>query len=365
MVDLHYKCGAVLFVASVIGCLLPFQNKFDVTPIRPLSTGIIFAVALCHLLPDAGQILDTLPVTNWLMQTTRLHGSVGNDGLYETLPVAETLMCFGIFVMLVIDQCIPCPHHQVQKPSGKDPCGGDSPPMNGEKTRLLAVADGNGHGTVYSSNGTNGDSIENGHSHLHHHKDEHGNAHSHSHHHHHTHDDDDGTNIVQQMISNAKVYATELAIATHSIIIGFTMGIDPRTDGLIGFTIAMVFHQLFEGIALAMIAKQGLLNGNSLVFMVVMFASSLPTGIWIGKCIYNYYLAQKINSDDAIDNEELDLGTIFFQGVPNAIAAGMLIHIGFELMMEDFNHKTTKFPTFKIILVFMGGFTMCFLTFWA
>eukprot|EP00535_Pseudo-nitzschia_heimii_P012803 CAMPEP_0197200052 /NCGR_PEP_ID=MMETSP1423-20130617/34199_1 /TAXON_ID=476441 /ORGANISM="Pseudo-nitzschia heimii, Strain UNC1101" /LENGTH=302 /DNA_ID=CAMNT_0042653925 /DNA_START=62 /DNA_END=969 /DNA_ORIENTATION=+ len=114
-VDLHYVCGAVLFASSMIGCFLPYQSKFDVTPVRPMSTGIIFGVAICHLLPDSSQILDTLVVTEWYMSATRLNsGSVGDDGLYDTLPVAEALMCLGIFIMLVIDQCIPCPHHQVQ-----------------------------------------------------------------------------------------------------------------------------------------------------------------------------------------------------------------------------------------------------------
>ena len=180
-------------------------------------------------------------------------------------------------------------------------------------------------------------------------------------------------------IPNAKVYATEMAIAIHSIIIGFTMGVDPNTDGLIGFTIAMLFHQLFEGVALAMIARQGNLTGNALLLMVLMFALSLPTGIWIGKGVFEYVVRQHNtdanNNNNPVDDGSshnnsndivrLDIGTIICQGVPNAIAAGMLIHIGFELMLEDFNHDTAKFPACKLLLVFVGGFTMCFLTFWA
>ena len=107
-IDVHYKCGIVLFLSSVTGCLLAFQRRFDVTPVRPFSTGIIFGVALCHLLPDSSQALDTQQVTEWFMSVTRLQGSVGDNGLYETLPVAETLMCLGIFIMLVIDQCEYC-----------------------------------------------------------------------------------------------------------------------------------------------------------------------------------------------------------------------------------------------------------------
>ena len=105
MVDFHYTSALILFCSSVTGCLLPFQRKFDVKPIRPLSTGIVFAVALCHLLPDSSQILDTIQVTEWFMAFTRIQGSVGDDGLYEVLPVTETLVCLGVFIMIVIDQC--------------------------------------------------------------------------------------------------------------------------------------------------------------------------------------------------------------------------------------------------------------------
>ena len=374
MVELHYKCGAVLFVASVTGCVLPFQRTFDVTPIRPLSTGIIFAVALCHLLPDAGQILDTLAVTQWIRDVTSVPGQLGDDtdGLYETLPVAETLMCLGIFMMLVIDQCIPCPHHQVQKDlernnNDKNNDTNTTRQWNEEKSRLLPVSSSsNGGSSSIRTNGGGGDG---------------GSCHGQ---HAHTHTQHDYTSITTlpsspTRIPNAKVYATEMAIAIHSIIIGFTMGVDPNTDGLIGFTIAMLFHQLFEGVALAMIARQGNLTGNALLLMVLMFALSLPTGIWIGKGVFEYVVLQH-NTDDNNNNNpvddgssynnsndivRLDIGTIICQGVPNAIAAGMLIHIGFELMLEDFNHDTAKFPACKLLLVFVGGLTMCFLTFWA
>ena len=363
MVELHYKCGAVLFVASVTGCVLPFQRTFDVTPIRPLSTGIIFAVALCHLLPDAGQILDTLAVTNWIMDVTSVPGQLGATGVYETLPVAETLMCLGIFMMLVIDQCIPCPHHQVQHDlernnNDKNNDTNTTQQWNDEKSQLLPVSSSSNGGISAYTNGGGEGSCNGPH------------ARTHTQH-------DTSTTMPSSppRIPNAKVYATEMAIAIHSIIIGFTMGVDPNTDGLIGFTIAMLFHQLFEGVALAMIARQGNLTKSALLLMVLMFALSLPTGIWIGKRVFEYVVLQPTDDDNNNNNPgddgsshnivRLDIGTIICQGVPNAIAAGMLIHIGFELMLEDFNHDTAKFPACKLMLVFVGGFTMCFLAFWA
>ena len=401
--DLHYICGAVLFVSSVLGCGLPYQKIFDVTPVRPLSTGIIFGVAICHLLPDSGQILDTVRVTEWFLRTTRLQGTVGDDGLYDTLPVAEGLMCLGVFIMLVIDQCIPCPHHQVQDMTPTTPTttggvGDDEDLHNGEMTRLLS--------SHHNGNGADG-CCSGHHDHHHHHGSIATDGHVHGHHNGHGHGTEHGSGYIsdssgdssgtttngahhhnhqQQRLPNAKVYATEVAIAIHSVIIGFTMGVNPHTGALVGFTVAMVFHQVFEGIALAMIAQQGRLTTRALFVLVTVFASSLPTGIVIGRTLYNLAEfakatagagdAEDVDLVDVDDEEEgADLFTLFFQGVPNAIASGMLLHIGFELMMEDFHHHhhhyggenkgRQKFPAFKLALAFLGGASIIFLAIWA
>jgi len=310
--NVHVQSAIVLFAASALGCWLPlFQRNIKVTPIRPFSTGIIFGVALCHLLPDASQILNTSQLTVYILTKTHLQSTVDNtNGLYDTLPVAETLLCFGIFLMLVIDQCIPCPHHLV--PSEVE---------DGELKQLLpttTVMEGtkcSHHGaiaipapTMCNGNHTN-------------------------------------TTNSKSKLPNAKVYATEAAIAVHSIVIGMTMGLNPCSKSLIGFTIAMMFHQLFEGIALAMICQQGSLSATALWCMILTFASSLPVGIGIGVLLYHNLQTTNNTTDDTMDTS-----TILFQGIPNAIAAGMLLHIGFELLLQDFNHTSTNIPIVKLIL---------------
>ena len=167
----------------------------------------------------------------------------------------------------------------------------------------------------------------------------------------------------QETMPYTKVYATETAIAIHSIIIGFTIGINPDTSALLGLTVALIFHQLFEGMALAMIAVQSNLGFHACCVLVALFSISLPCGILLGLLVYHF--SSTSNNDD-----EFNMSVIFFQGIPNAIAAGMLLHIGFELMMKDFSHtdrheNTSKFPLMKLALVFLGGATICFLAIWA
>jgi len=334
MTDYHFISGIVLFLSSAIGCTLPFLSKTDLSLVRPLSTGVVFAVALCHLLADASDILDSKYVTDLFANVTGLRGGDLND----VLPVAEWFMCLGIFIMLVIDQWIPC-HHHMHFPIIEKGCKVAESNQT-EKDRLLSASkcctlENSSYQKQEVESVEEGNGIANGiandHAYL----------------------------TYKQSMTHSKIYATEAAIAIHSIIIGFTIGINPDTSALMGFTFAMIFHQVFEGAALAMMAVQGKLGTKASCILVAMFSFSLPFGILIGLFVYNF-------AND--DGEDVNIGSILFQGIPNALAAGMLIHIGFELMMDDFSHShhnQGKFPKGKLSLVFLGGLAMCFLAIWA
>lgn len=78
-----------------------------------------------------------------------------------------------------------------------------------------------------------------------------------------------------------EAYVTEFAISVHSIFVGFAVGVvgAPEIEIL---TIALVFHQFFEGIATGgrvVDAKFSRLNEGALVFI---FSISAPVGIAIG-----------------------------------------------------------------------------------
>jgi len=299
MADYHVISGTILLFASFTGCILPFVST-DLTPIRPLSTGVVFAVALCHVLADAAAILDTVDVTLAFETATGLRG--GGD----VLPIAEALVCLGIFVMLVIDQCIPCHHHphfyEIEGESASEREGLSllpASPINNQP-RPITIP-----------------------------------------------------------VHPAKLYATEASIALHSVIIGFTIGVNPDTTALPGFTIAMIFHQILEGGVLGVMAVNTRIGVSASVILVGMFSASLPVGIGLGMHVYRLADGNESNGD------EWD-GSVWFQGVPNAVAGGMLLHIGFELLVEDFGHRHPgKVPVGKLALVFFGGATMCFLAVWA
>ena len=115
---------------------------------------------------------------------------------------------------------------------------------------------------------------------------------------------------------------------------------------------------MFEGIALAMAAIQSRLDGHAVKVLVAMFSMSLPSGIILGVIATSWG-----TSGDASGP-----ATVMLQAVPNALAAGMLAHIGYELMMQDFTHchsDTFWIRAQKVGMLASGGAVMCFLGIWA
>jgi hypothetical protein len=82
----------------------------------------------------------------------------------------------------------------------------------------------------------------------------------------------------------------EFGVVIHTIIIGVSVGTWRESRGaLIIFTVAMAFHQLFEGIGLGTVAANPSLNlpRTKQIVMISIFTLSFPISICIG--IYLYY----------------------------------------------------------------------------
>mmetsp|Transcript_343 Transcript_343/g.720 ORF Transcript_343/g.720 Transcript_343/m.720 type:complete len:326 (-) Transcript_343:143-1120(-) len=317
-VDARYVSGVVLFFFSLAGCVFPFVSSMDLTVVRPVSTGIVFAVAMVHLLPDAEKQLNTRDITEVIWNSV---GFKGEDD--DTFPLAQTLMLLGGLIMLAIDQSIPCHHSSALYigDSGKGEAEEGDKAM-GEGSRLLKYGSDDSPHPSEPERGVSGG-----------------------------HDEAD-------LGAKFKVYAMEAAIAVHSIIIGFTIGIKTDTSALTGLTVALIFHQGFEGMALSMAAIQSRLNDDAVKVLIAMFSMSMPMGIIMGIIATSW----GTSPDDS------GVMTVMLQAVPNAVAAGMLAHIGYELMMQDFTHchsDSFKVRARKVGLLAIGGAVMCVLGIWA
>mmetsp|Transcript_11698 Transcript_11698/g.28715 ORF Transcript_11698/g.28715 Transcript_11698/m.28715 type:complete len:392 (-) Transcript_11698:1177-2352(-) len=123
-------------------------------------------------------------------------------------------------------------------------------------------------------------------------------------------------------------YMFELGCIFHSVIIGITLGVmtGSKSD-VVAMLIALAFHQLLEGIALSSFiidAAVGMVKG---VIMIVIYALTSPVGIAIGIGITKTY-------------DENSVKAKAVQGVFNGLSGGMLLYIGLvQLIAEDFQRK--------------------------
>ena len=117
--------------------------------------------------------------------------------------------------------------------------------------------------------------------------------------------------------------SAELAFTIHSIFIGLAVGMT-NDDGLTALLVAICFHQFFEGVSLgARLVEAPLSLYGDLAFTAV-FACSAPVGIAIGVSLVS-------SSSLLLSSTEY----IITQGVFDAVCAGILLHIGFSMLVID------------------------------
>jgi zinc transporter 1/2/3 len=150
----------------------------------------------------------------------------------------------------------------------------------------------------------------------------------------------------------------EAAIACHSLIIGFGLGTSGGSE-LFVLTIALAFHQFFEGLALGMAAVESGMGKKGRLGLVLLFSVSVPLGAFVGM--------SAASSRAAIGEDGSNVREVVLQGMPNAVCAGMLAHIGVEMLNADFlAHSRSSWETMrKLALLALGALFMIVLSIWA
>lgn len=162
-------------------------------------------------------------------------------------------------------------------------------------------------------------------------------------------------NIVYQQDRELKklitLYILEFGMAIHSIIIGITLGTSTDYNVLVALSIAIIFHQFFEGIALgsAIFQCENNLNEIKIFLIVLCYSLTTPIGICIGIAITN-------------------ANSLIIQGVFNAISAGILVYMAtIHFIIEDYiNNDATGFKKFLMFLSLGFGYcVMAILGIWS
>jgi len=126
-----------------------------------------------------------------------------------------------------------------------------------------------------------------------------------------------------------EAYVIEFAVSTHSLFVGFAVGVVglPELQVLI---IALVFHQFFEGIALGGRVVDANFNRWNEILLVLIFSFAAPIGLSIGSGV-----SSTLNT-----NGELFL---LVQGTFDGFCGGLLIFVGYSLLLVDFPRDMEKY----------------------
>lgn len=157
-----------------------------------------------------------------------------------------------------------------------------------------------------------------------------------------------------------KAYMLEFSIAVHSFIMGFTLGASQSTALTAVLMIAYGFHQYFEGLSVGLVISDRRLNFPTwkITTFALLFSAILSFGIVIG-------IAVTAGSGSGSGDHE-SAGRLLASGCSNAIAAGMLLYIGFvEMIAEELGKHHCEHKNYMILSVLMGGGLMSLLAIWA
>jgi solute carrier family 39 (zinc transporter), member 1/2/3 len=370
-VSLAVRIGAmfVIFGASAAGFMTPIwskdgdMNSFNTVCMKSCGAGVMMGIALIHLMPDANQYLSAV-VTDY--------------------DLAFAVAAFGIFLIVAIEQIaiivasksfvkgkrplssVDMTHHAggSDRHHHKEDCGlkrcdcdieaaspsASSPPS--PTAMIVELADQSDSSHKHETSSAD---------HDHSHADDH----------------DHDLGLAQKLMQSGDsvrdmvmVYALELSIAIHSIIIGVDIGLLSRSGELvtlITLVAAICFHQYIEGFSIGVsilaasntLTREGgvsLVNTDKRILMfVLIFSTTAPLGILIGI----------LTSTD--QQTSADLAT---KGCANALAAGSLMYISLaEMIGVDFNrpHLKNK-PMLRLAMLgslFMGVLFTAVLAIWA
>eukprot|EP00890_Picochlorum_soloecismus_P001834 jgi/Picsp_1/2651/NSC_00881-R1_cation transporter len=106
---------------------------------------------------------------------------------------------------------------------------------------------------------------------------------------------------------------SELSIGIHSIIIGLALGLT-SSDEFVALFVAIIFHQLLEGVALGSMASESGFGWRVILSLAGVYSLSTPTGIAIG-----------IGVRESLDTNSSSY--LYTTGILDSISAGALIYL--------------------------------------
>eukprot|EP00877_Chromochloris_zofingiensis_P006292 jgi/Chrzof1/1916/Cz10g26060.t1 len=167
---------------------------------------------------------------------------------------------------------------------------------------------------------------------------------------------------VSKPVVNVRQYVTaytmELGCIFHSVIIGVGVGTITGSQQLVvTLMIAIAFHQALEGLALGSVLALCDFSKLKKVAMLVLYSITAPLGIAVGIAITSSY-------DPGSEVSRAVQGTL------NGVSGGMLLYIAmYQLIAEEFSREDLLVkPKLRLGMyasLLLGAACMCILGIWA
>ncbi|KAG0018895.1 high-affinity Zn(2+) transporter zrt1 [Entomortierella chlamydospora] len=407
---LHIASIFIILAASTLGVFMPvIASKVRVLRMsdriltfgKQFGTGIILATAFIHMMPDAMYNLSSSCLgpefsenytafgglfmllsslfMHWIEfvavehNERRMREAAANQGLENIDIDLGGLGATGV-------AAAPCPGHTVtiveESPchdscSSVSSCNFDHPNQEVMQDSTAAKSCGSSitkSGSIPSPTASNVHTPAQEHRHAHTPAPEktledNVNIHKTRSHHHHTHEvghsHAHGLSLLDESQRKISTYILEGGIATHSVIIGISLGVATSSE-FTGLLIALVFHQFFEGFALgARISALAFNTSYTHYILALIFSLTTPVGVAIGVGISNTYSPNSKSS-------------LLVEGIFDSISTGIMLYMGYvNLLAIEFNlngelrKESKKVKSMCFIALWLGAAVMAIIGRWA
>lgn len=308
----------IVMIAGFAGSLLPFVAHDTITVYaRATGAGVVLAVAMVHVAPDAYSFLGDPSVSSIIPNNAPSIAGVVMLGIILALHTVE------LFGLRFIERRI------------------NIEPIEGCDDMEIGLHQQHQQHQLHQQHRHNSHYSESNEQHMHVHT---------------------GTAlaVITSCSSMRDCYSLlllEMSVAIHSIIIGVDLGLEGGSKGLV---IALCFHQALEGLAISAAIIDAGTKKIWRIWSIVLFSLTLPIGGAIG-----------LGIRAAIGNINNPTGLIT-RGILNAAAAGVLTYVSIADMLTGWFSRNRKFRGADMrhvclveTLLYTGAAVMTVLAIWA
>ena len=308
------------------------------------AAGVFLATGVLDLLPSVRNDLGTV-----------LKGM----NIITSFPVAEFVMMFGLFLILIVEQIvISVKEKQIMDGNASAPLLPPSTKKNARAPLLPSTSSSaNSHETYerrpfshsitseHSITGIHDEPLDGSGCYT----EDHGFEH-HRHYHHHQHEDteineaEDHIHVLpEHEHSRLRSILLIVALSLHSVFEGLAVGLQKKSEDVIGIFAALVVHKSVLSFSLGMNLVQSKLSHGGVIRSVLLFSLTAPVGVGVGLAIMGLW-----NSN---------ISTLL-QGILTGIACGTFLYVTFfEVLPAEFNCPDVRLLKVLFLLIGFGTVT--------